>query len=52
MYDSVCWLEIEDMQTPERYWEGLYWDGFSPDKIGMILRLPPLNTLHTSTFVW
>jgi len=24
------------MQTKERYWEGLYWDGFSPESVGAI----------------
>lgn len=21
------------MQTPDRYWEGLYWDGFEPELV-------------------
>jgi len=24
------------MQTKERYWEGLYWDGFDPNAVGAI----------------
>jgi hypothetical protein len=24
------------MQTRDRYWEGLYWDGFAPDAIGAV----------------
>ncbi len=28
------------MQTPDRYWEGLFWDGFAPESIGAV----PLST--------
>lgn len=24
------------MQTPDRYWEGLYWDGFDPNAVGAV----------------
>ncbi len=24
------------MQTPDRYWEGLFWDGFAPEAIGAV----------------
>ena len=27
-------LLLCDMETPSRYWSGLYWDGINPDDIG------------------
>lgn len=30
----LCLQALSIMQTPERYWEGLFWDGMNPEKLG------------------
>jgi len=32
------------MQTKKRYWEGIYWDGFSPEAVGAV----PLGTANST----